>query len=175
MRKVNLMLSLWAVAAFLLGASLCASAQVEAAAVKLDGLSCPFCAYGLEKKLKKVEGVEEVKIEVDQGLAKLAVKKDKSLSLEEVEAAVKEGGFTPKEIALTVRGRLAERHGRIVLTLPGSEDILLVEANEQLQKLRETLAGADKAVRLTGKVVRKHEEGHAGHPYVFSVERFEAL
>ena len=27
--------------------------------VKVDGLSCPFCAYGLEKYLKKIKGVKK--------------------------------------------------------------------------------------------------------------------
>lgn len=173
MRKVNLMFSLLTAAAFLLGASRCASAQVEAAVVKLDGLSCPFCAYGLEKRLKKVEGVEKVEIKVDQATAELTVKKGKALSIEEVEKAVKEGGFTPRELSLTVTGRFAERDGRVVLALPDSEEIFLVEGNEQLQQVRETLKGADKPVRLTGKVAQKREEGHANHPHTLSIERFE--
>ena len=53
------------------------NAQVEEATVKVDGLSCPFCAYGLEKKLKKVEGVEKLEIKVDQGVAKITIKKEK--------------------------------------------------------------------------------------------------
>lgn len=173
MRKVTLMFSLLTTAALIPGAPLCASAQVEAAAVKLDGLSCPFCAYGLEKKLKKIEGVEKVEIKVDQATAELVVKKGKALSIDEVEKAVKDGGFTPRELSLTVTGRLAERDGRTVLTIPESEEIFLVEGNEQFQKVRETLKGADKPVRLTGKVVQKREEGHASHPHTLSIERFE--
>ena len=57
-------------------------AQIEEATVKVDGLSCPFCAYGLEKKLKRVEGVEKLEIKVDQGVAKLTVKEKKNLSIE---------------------------------------------------------------------------------------------
>lgn len=173
MRKINLMFSLLTGAALISGAALRASAQVEAAAVKLDGLSCPFCAYGLEKRLKKVEGVEKVEIKVGQATAELTVKKGKILSIEEVEKAVKDGGFTPRELSLTVTGRLAERDGRMVLALPESEEILLLEGNEQLQKVREALKDADKLVRLTGKATRKREEGHASHPHTLSIERFE--
>ncbi len=37
--------------------------------VQVDGLSCPFCAYGLEKKLRKVENVARIEIRVDEGRA----------------------------------------------------------------------------------------------------------
>jgi len=30
--------------------------------VQVDGLSCPFCAYGLEKKLRRVDNVAELEI-----------------------------------------------------------------------------------------------------------------
>ena len=28
--------------------------------VGIDGLACPFCAYGIEKQIQKLEGVEQV-------------------------------------------------------------------------------------------------------------------
>ena len=37
--------------------------------VQVDGLSCPFCAYGLEKKLRKVENVASIEIRVNEGRA----------------------------------------------------------------------------------------------------------
>ena len=52
-----------------------------------------FCAYGLEKKLKKVEAVEKLKIHVKQGSAKLAVKKGRAISVEAVENAVEDAPF----------------------------------------------------------------------------------
>ena len=85
-------------------------AQVHEATIKVDGLSCPFCAYGLEKKLKKVEGVEKLEIKVDEGIAKITVKKGKSLAISGVEKAVKDGGFTPREISITVTGKLNEQN-----------------------------------------------------------------
>ena len=172
MRTRNLMLSLLAAAVLASGGFNSASAQIEEATVKLDGLACPFCAYGLEKKLKKVEGVEKLKIHVKKGTAKLAVKKGRAISIEAVEKAVKDGGFTPREISITVAGRLVERNGQTLLTIPNSEDIFLVDLNEQLKKVREILKGEDKTVRLIGKVARKKEKGHTGHPYVLSIESF---
>ncbi|MBI4530019.1 MAG: cation transporter [Candidatus Latescibacteria bacterium] len=150
-------------------------AQVREVTVKLDGLSCPFCAYGLEKKLKKVTGVEKVEIKVDAGITHLTLKKGKSVSVEEVEEAVKEGGFTPGDVTIAVTGHLTERDGRTVVTIPGSGELFLVEPSEQLRKIEEALKGKDKAVNLTGKLSRERLEGHVGHPYVLSIEHFSIL
>ncbi|MCR4289719.1 MAG: hypothetical protein NUV86_05625 [Candidatus Scalindua sp.] len=48
------------------------SAKVQ---VKLDGLVCTFCAYNLEKKLKRVESVDCLKILVNVGIANNTFKK----------------------------------------------------------------------------------------------------
>jgi len=33
----------------------------------VDGLACPFCAYGIEKQLSKIEGVEKIDIDIGAG------------------------------------------------------------------------------------------------------------
>jgi mercuric ion binding protein len=66
--------------------------------IEVDGLSCPFCAYGLEKKLKKVAGSENVLIELTEGEATMNVPKDQQPTKEELQKIVKDAGFTPKEI-----------------------------------------------------------------------------
>jgi len=34
--------------------------------IRVDGPACPFCAYGLEKKLKRVEGVKDLEIDLER-------------------------------------------------------------------------------------------------------------
>ena len=58
------------VAAFLATSVFAASpvgAQITRVTVRVDGLSCPFCAYSLEKKIKAVEGTKEPVINVEEG------------------------------------------------------------------------------------------------------------
>ena len=71
--------------------------------VQVDGLSCPFCAYGLEKKLRKVENVASLEIQVSEGRAVLKPKPGTSLDLRAVEQATRDGGFTPREVSVTAR------------------------------------------------------------------------
>ena len=49
-------------------------AQIYSLSVVVEGMSCPFCVYGVEKKLKKVEGVKSVIISMKDGVATLIVK-----------------------------------------------------------------------------------------------------
>ena len=82
---------------FLLGISstLAQSSEVK---VRVDGLSCPFCAYGLEKKLNDLEGVESINIDFEEGLVVMQVTDPGNISEEEIRGKIEEAGFTPREI-----------------------------------------------------------------------------
>ena len=69
--------------------------------IVVDGLSCPFCAYGLEKKLKKVSGSEDIFIALTVGEATMSVPKDQKPTEEELRKIVKDAGFTPREISFS--------------------------------------------------------------------------
>jgi len=66
--------------------------------VRVDGASCPFCAFGLEKRLGHLEGVANVKIEMKAGKAIIALREGATVSEEALRQAVEEAGFTPREI-----------------------------------------------------------------------------
>ena len=66
--------------------------------VEVNGLSCPFCAYGLEKKLKELVEVEGVQIDVEAGLIFLTFKNGKHPDEKTIKAAVEDAGFTPGSI-----------------------------------------------------------------------------
>ena len=85
---------------FLLGISsiLAQSSEVK---VRVDGLSCPFCAYGLEKKLNDLDGVESINIYFEEGLVVLQVTDSENISEEEIRTNIEKAGFTPKEIVFS--------------------------------------------------------------------------
>ncbi|HDZ10714.1 MAG TPA: copper chaperone, partial [Bacteroidetes bacterium] len=102
MRKVIFILT----GLFILQAGLfsSANAQIKQVRIKVNGLACSFCAYGLEKKLKKVDGVGKVTISLNDGLATLNSKADQSIEFANLKALVKAAGFSATKIAVTVQG-----------------------------------------------------------------------
>jgi len=66
--------------------------------IEVDGLACPFCAYGLEKNLKQIDGVESIDINIDEGSVLLGITKGKQTSKNVVLEKIKEAGFTPGDI-----------------------------------------------------------------------------
>ncbi|MFQ5708997.1 MAG: heavy-metal-associated domain-containing protein [bacterium] len=158
---------------FSLGTLSSIQAQVEKVAIRVDGLSCPFCAYGLEKKLKKVEGVEKVEINVKEGVAALQNKKGKSIAVENLESVVKDAGFTPREITATVVGKLGQSDDTPIFFTDGSEVEFILKENEPLQKLLS--AGSGKLVKITGLLTHETPEEHHAHPFTLTTEKFEVL
>lgn len=63
--------------------------------VQVDGLGCPFCAYGLEKKFKEFKGIKDVAIDIETGDFTFAYPAEKALSLDAVEKQVEKAGYTP--------------------------------------------------------------------------------
>ena len=66
--------------------------------LRVDGLACPFCAYGLEKKLKRIEGVEKFDLDLDTGEVTLIYGADARVDEDLLRQKVKEAGFTPRGI-----------------------------------------------------------------------------
>jgi len=62
--------------------------------VGVNGLTCPFCTYGIEKHLLKLDGVEGVETNIDEGYVLVNMDEGESLEKPEVERAVKKAGFS---------------------------------------------------------------------------------
>lgn len=80
---------------FLSPFSLIAGETIE---VRVDGLSCMFCAYSLERNFNKLDKLEDIDINVRKGEVTLKLKYGTELSDEEIEEIVKNSGFTPRAI-----------------------------------------------------------------------------
>lgn len=62
--------------------------------IEVAGLACPFCAYGIEKKLNAVEGVERLETNIKEGTVIVTMKDGVTLDKATAEQAVKDAGFT---------------------------------------------------------------------------------
>jgi len=69
--------------------------------IEIKGMACPYCAFGMEKELKKVAGVENVEIELKEGLAYISTPISQKPTKESLEKIIIDGGFTVGEIELS--------------------------------------------------------------------------
>ncbi len=72
--------------------------------LKVDGLACPFCAYGIEKKLSSVPGVAGVQTNIKQGSVIVTMRDGAKLNAAVARQAVKDAGFTLHGFALVSSG-----------------------------------------------------------------------
>ena len=121
-----------------------AFAEVPSITVAVDGLSCPFCTFGLEKKLKKVDGVEKVETNLAAGSVTLFPSDGSAPSLEAIRAAVRKAGFTPGDIRMLVIGTLSREGTKVRLRERGSG---------REYRIVETGANAATALASTGALV----------------------
>lgn len=75
-------------------------ATLEGASItmKVDGMVCPFCAYGLEKRILEIEAVDAVLIRVSDGLIQIRPKENHVVGDEALRDAVDRAGFSLGEI-----------------------------------------------------------------------------
>ena len=66
--------------------------------LKVNGMVCPFCAYGLEKRLGEIASIDAVLIRISDGLVQIRTKEDQELTDEVLADVVKKSGFSLIEI-----------------------------------------------------------------------------
>lgn len=160
-------------------------AEIKSMSLQIDGLSCPFCALSLEKKLKSVSAVATVDVHLKKAITDLTFKSGNQLDLSAIRKAVKEAGFTLKDVEITVEGTVKqEKDGFFVIESQGDKtqfflfdenhtDVDTNTANSQmLDKKSETqLSKAqqeNKLVKINGVI---HQ--HADMPFGLLIKKLE--
>lgn len=131
-----------------------AVAEVKRAKIEIYGMTCSACVFGCEKQLKKVAGVDTVRIDLKQANATLTSKEGHSLNVRDVHSAVRKSGYTPGPVEIDVIGRIkSEAPDRLFLISRGDETTYALHAAEITEK--EALSGlADSVsvIQVTGIV-----------------------
>ena len=65
----------------------------------VDGLACPFCAYGVEKRLSRIEGIESIDIEIETGEVVLTMDDNAALDEPTARKAVEAAGFSLRDFS----------------------------------------------------------------------------
>ncbi len=78
----------------LLFASFAVQAKPLTYELTVDGLACPFCAYGIEKKLGAIDGVTGIEIDINKGVVRVTMSEGAKLEEPAARKAVKSAGFS---------------------------------------------------------------------------------
>ena len=151
-RRILTMITAASLVAGILAVAEPALAAIDHYDVQVDGLACPFCAYGLEKKLKKLPGAANVKIELNTGWASFDVSSGVLLP-EAVQDAVRDAGFTPRDIKVTASGTVQGDGDELRLGV-GSDQTLTLRGGEAFDKLRGLVKKGHRDVVVTGLIRR---------------------
>ena len=68
--------------------------------MRVDGLACAYCAYGIEKKFKQIDGVDQNSLDIDlnSGLVRVQVADGISLSDERLRQLFKDAGVSLRDV-----------------------------------------------------------------------------
>ena len=162
--KKKILIKGLSVLAILLFFSMSSYAGVEKVTIMIKGMACPFCAYGVEKKLKSVKGVKDIDIDIQKGMARLTAEEGQSIEISQVPGAIEDSGFTPDRITATVTGRIERNEeGNLILKSGEGQRTFYLTGD---RKLLETHIGSDVAV--TGEVIIQKEKS-----WIIKVEKVE--
>jgi copper chaperone CopZ len=107
---------------FAIGAQ--AQKAMDSFEVQVDGLGCPFCAYGLEKKFKEFKGIKKVAIDIETGDFSFQYPAEKALTMTAVIAKVEKAGYTPNEAKITRANGEQEISGGIPTVLSEMSEVV---------------------------------------------------
>ena len=62
--------------------------------VGVDGLACPFCAYGIEKQFRAIQGVKSVRVSIKSGTVFITMQDGVKLTRASASRAVRNAGFS---------------------------------------------------------------------------------
>lgn len=133
-------------------------AEIEKVEIGVDGLSCPFCVFGLEKKLKEVKSLDKISVHLKQSKAEISLKQNTPLSIASIKKAVKEAGFSVSYIYIIATGNLIEKKDRILFYIKGVGQKFLVYETDAMSKAKlSEIAKSNVTIRIEGKI-HEHKE-----------------
>lgn len=136
-----------------------ATAEVTKAVISVDGMSCPFCAFGVEKKLRSVAGAERVEVTMKDGTATLIAEEGESIELGQIGPAVEAAGFTPGLLNVTAIGTVKKDNKNLLFDVRNSTlTIRLIKLSPQLKPTLLDLANSGTTVSLTGSLAEIQAE-----------------
>lgn len=139
--------------------SLSSKAQIQKVDQEVYGMDCAPCAYGLERGLKKMDGLQNVRVSLNDGKAYLELSEKNSISLSQIQDEVKKNGFSAKKAEVVVEGTLINKNGGFELETGTETYIIDTSISDDLNsKLKLGI------IKLKG-IVQDEEDGNLSNSW----------
>ncbi|MCM4157988.1 cation transporter [Gramella sp. AN32] len=126
MKKLAILIVVMALGSFI------SHAQIQKVDQEVFGMDCAPCAYGLERGLKKMDGLEKVKVSLNDGKAYLKLSENNNLSLKQIQDEVKKNGFSAKKAEVVIEGKLINKNGGFQLQTDNETYLVANESSDDL-------------------------------------------
>jgi copper chaperone CopZ len=129
-----------------------AQAQVEDIKITVEGMSCNLCAAGLERSLRKVDGVAGVTVVLQSQTATIRLKPGAAVAPARIRAGVHDAGQRLRIVELRLRGALQHEDSGYQLQAAGQprpfalrDDVRLGSLSGQQVRVRARVVSTDGA------------------------------
>lgn len=92
------MRQLFIVAVFFFLSAAVVGADETVLEIDINGMTCPFCVYSLERELGRLSEVKQILISLRSSKARLTLKEGAHIDADTLREVVLEAGFTPGEV-----------------------------------------------------------------------------
>jgi copper chaperone CopZ len=124
-----------------------ASAQIDEVRIVVNGLTCNLCAAGLERSLRKLDAVSNVRVTLDDETALVTLKPGARFDADRFRAAVTDSGQDTRLVELRLRGAVRQLDGAYsVEARPG---VLLAFSSSSASRLQQY---SGKTIRARARV-----------------------
>lgn len=138
-----------------------AFAEIKEVEIRIDGLSCPFCVFGLKQQMKKLEAIDRLNISLKNSLARITLKEGSSLNIEDLKNAVKDAGFSVREIRISAGGEIVTYGNFFALKVTGTDQLFILNDAKKLK--------VDSKVLIKGRIPISEDS----QPYRVFIESME--
>ena len=121
-------------------------------------LTCPSCASGLERRLGRLEHVDAVEIQVAEEQVVLGATSGTKIDLREVRDVIRNAGFEPSSLHVTVGGLVVRLDGGIGITLSEDTVVMITAVDAERSALLSRAVGRMVAVRGTVSIEAGDED-----------------
>lgn len=92
---------------------------------EIRGMDCAPCAYGMQKSLQKLDGVENVQVSLNNARGTLTLAPGNEVTFEQIREVIRDGGFKPMAATARIAGTLKRDGDHAILTTESGQQYRL--------------------------------------------------